>query len=51
MTRAFKIKKKALFITFNGISLKQIKKPLLEGESPNLRYRNIPGRSYTVVEI
>ena len=46
--RAFKMKQKAFFITFKGLSLKQIKpslnelkqiKPtILEGESPTLTY-------------
>ena len=36
MKRAFKIKKEAFFITFDGLSLKQMKKKNLEGESPTL---------------
>ena len=32
--RAFKIKQKAFFIIFEGLSLKQIRKKKLEGDSP-----------------
>ena len=35
--RAFKMKKKAFFIIYEGLSLKQIKQIFLEGESPTLR--------------
>ena len=34
--RAFKMKEKASFIIFEGLSLKQINKVFLEGESPTL---------------
>ena len=36
MERAFKMKLEAFFINFEGLSLKQIKKFLLKGESPTL---------------
>ena len=36
MKRAFKMKYKAFFIIFEGLSLKQIKRIFLEGESPTL---------------
>ena len=36
MERAFKMKLKAFFINFGGLSLKQIKKFLLKAESPTL---------------
>ena len=32
--RAFKTKQKAFFIIFKGLSLKQVKQIILEGESP-----------------
>ena len=37
MKRAFKTKQKALFITFKGLSTKQITQFFLEGESPTLK--------------
>ena len=36
MERAFKMKQKAFFISFNGLSLTQIKQIFLEGEGRNL---------------
>ena len=36
MKRAFKTKQKALFITFKGLSIKQITQFFLEGESSTL---------------
>ena len=36
MKRAFKMKSKTFFIIFEGLSLTQIKKEILEGESPTL---------------
>ena len=39
MKRAFKTKWEALFIIFKGLSFKQIKPTLLEGECPTLRLR------------
>ena len=35
--RSFKTKQKAFFIIFKGLSLKQVKQILLEGENPTLR--------------
>ena len=43
MKRAFKMKWKALFIIFEGLSLKQIKF-FLEGESPTLNAQD--GKGY-----
>ena len=34
--KAFSLKEKAFLITFEGLSLKQIKTSFLEGESPTL---------------
>ena len=36
MKRAFKMKQKAFFINFKGLSLKPVKEIFLEGQSPNL---------------
>ena len=36
MKRAFKMKQKAFFIIFKGLSMKQIAQFVLEGESPTL---------------
>ena len=36
MERAFKMKQKTFFITFKGLSLKQVKQFFLNGESPTL---------------
>ena len=36
MKRAFNMKQKAFFSIFKGLSLKQINKTFLEGESPTL---------------
>ena len=36
MIKAFKIKQKAFFIIFKGLSVKQITQFFLEGESPTL---------------
>ena len=39
--RAFKLRQKAFFIIFKGISIKQIKQMFLEGETPTLGRINL----------
>ena len=36
--RAFKMKLKAFFIIFNGVSMKQITKTVLEDDCPTLKF-------------
>ena len=43
MKKAFKMKQKAFFITFEGLSLKQIRIFFLEGESSTLTI--LPGKN------
>ena len=41
MGRAFKMKQKAFFIIFKGLSINQIIQIFLEGESPTLKFFNM----------
>ena len=51
MKRAFKMKEKAFFIIFKGLSLKQIKRNFLEDENVTIRLASIKDKAFFVERV